>query len=148
MPENLIVSMPHCGTRFLRERLGVKHHVHTTADFNSLMKRIGKTQGGKLYTPLRHPTDVLRSWCRRHNARTFPYAEFFVGWGVLQHLYATMDLDVICVDKQEDERITDWSKVGDEDGSKAGWTLLKLDMRPLWRLPIITEHYGDSTGSN
>lgn len=52
------------------------------------------------------------------------------------------EIDVICVDKQEDSRITDWKPIGDEDASRARWELIKIDQRPMYRLPIIVEHYG------
>ena len=55
------------------------------------------------------------------------------------------DLDVICVDKQEDPRINDWSKVGDEDGSRARWQLIKIDQRPMYHLPLVMKHYGPYT---
>jgi hypothetical protein len=143
----IIVSMPHCGTRFLKERLGLKDHVHTTANWETLTQRI---RGRKIIVPLREPPAVWRSWCRRENPRMFPYANFFLGWGVLQLLDSTLSLDVIAVDLQEDERITDWRKVGDEDMSRAGWQLIKVDLRPLYRLPIIDRYYGsrDGTKSN
>lgn len=55
------------------------------------------------------------------------------------------DVDVICVDKQEDPRIKDWTPIGDDDGGRADWTLIKADLRPMNMLPIIQEHYGSST---
>jgi len=52
------------------------------------------------------------------------------------------EVDVICVDKREDPRIDDWSPIGDDDGSRAGWALIKADLRPMNNLPLVIEHYG------
>jgi len=67
-----------------------------------------------------------------------------VAWGLLQVLDSVMDLDIICVDKQQDSRITDWSKVGDGDRSRADWKLIKTDLRPVYTLPVVSRHYGHS----
>lgn len=141
-PEKLIVSVPHCGTRFLKERLGIEKHIHTTSRWDSLHKACA---GKELIVPLRNPVDVWRSWCRRNNPHMFPYAQFYLAWGALQMLDLTYSLDVICIDKQEDQRISDWGKVGDEDASRANWNLLKVDQRHLQLLPIITRHYGSKS---
>ena len=138
--DSIVVSVPHCGTRFLKERLGIADHVHTTHEWGSLLERV---DGRSIIVPLRNPVAVWRSWCRRHNPRLFPYGEFFCAWGALQTLAITRpDIDVICVDKCSDVRITDWSKVGDDDGSRAGWNLLKVDLRCLHKLPLVATHYG------
>jgi hypothetical protein len=120
--------------------LGIEYHVHTHFDWKTLVERIeGKK---KIFVPLRRPETVWRSWCRRHNPRVFPYASFFLSWATLQMVANKFEVDVICIDKKEDPRITDWSPVGGDDGSHAGWKLHKTDLRPLFNLPIVFEHYG------
>jgi len=57
-------------------------------------------------------------------------------------LNTVIDIDVICGDKQEDPRITDWGKVGDTDPSRVGWQLLRDDMRAVYKLTLINDHYG------
>jgi hypothetical protein len=52
------------------------------------------------------------------------------------------EVDFICIDKCNDPRITDWSKVGDDDGSHSHWKLHKTDLRPLYKLPFVQRHYG------
>lgn len=138
-PDPIIVSVPHCGTRFLMNRLGINDHIHTMASWDSLLRRI---EGRKVYVPLRNPPDVWRSWCRRHQPQIFPYGQFFLSWGCLQMLDSIRDVDIICVDHRTDPRIDDWGKVGDEDASKVGWQLIKTDLRPLYRLPIVEKYYG------
>lgn len=138
-PDRIIVSVPHCGTRFLKERLGIKQHIHTTHEWSSLVKRL---EGQEIIVPLRKPDSVWRSWCRRHDRRNFPFADYYLAWGALQMVANQFEIDVICVDKQEDSRITDWKPIGDEDASRARWELIKIDQRPMYRLPIIVEHYG------
>jgi len=138
-PKRIIVSVPHCGTRFLKERLGIKEHIHTTHEWSSLVERL---EGQHIVVPLRNPDAVWRSWCRRHDQHKFPYADYYLSWAALQMVANRFDVDVICVDKQEDPRISDWRKVGDEDASRARWGLIKIDQRPLYRLPIVFENYG------
>lgn len=135
----IIVSVPHCGTRFLKERLGIEEHAHTHLDWDKLWD---KTEGRTVVVPLREPAEVFRSWCRRHDPKKFPYGEFFLAWGHLHTLDQMIDLDVICVDLCRDERITDWSKVGDDDNSRADWKLHRADLRSLHKLPIVKRHYG------
>lgn len=121
------------------DRLGVKDHIHTMANWDSLLRRI---TGRKVYVPMRNPPDVWRSWCRRHNPKNFPYGQFFLAWGCLQLLDTMAEIDIICVDHKVDPRIKDWGKVGDTDASKIGWQHLKTDLRPLYRLPIVERNYG------
>jgi hypothetical protein len=135
----IIVSVPHSGTRFLIERLGIEDHVHTHIAWDTLWER---TEGRSIVVPLRSPVDIFRSWCRRHDPKSFPFGEFFMAWGFLHALDQMVDLDVICVDHCADPRITDWSKVGDGDGSRADWKLHKVDLRALYKLPIVHRHYG------
>jgi hypothetical protein len=135
----IIVSVPHTGTRFLQQRLGLQEHIHTLSSWDSLLRKLA---GRKVYIPLRNPPDVWRSWCRRHNPKIFPYGQFFLAWGCLQMIAEQMEVDVICVDHKTDPRINDWGKVGDQDNSKVGWQLLKTDLRPLYRLPLVDKYYG------
>jgi len=137
----IILSVPHTGTRFLRERLGVEDHIHLVDPWSEVWTRI---MGRHIIVPLRAPVDSWRSWCRRHDPDNFPYAQWMVAWGLLQVLDSVMDLDIICVDKQQDSRITDWSKVGDGDRSRADWKLIKTDLRPVYTLPVVSRHYGHS----
>ena len=131
----IIVSVPHCGTRFLKERLGIEDHVHTNESWDKIWEL---TEGRSLIVPLRSPSMVWRSWCRRNNPEKFPYAEFFMAWGNLHALDQMCELDVICIDNQEDTRITDWTAVGDGDGGD--WKLIKTDLRPLYKMPIVVRN--------
>lgn len=135
----IIVSVPHTGTRFLKERLGIEDHVHTNLAWDKVWER---TEGRSLIVPLRKPASVWRSWCRRNEPDKFPYASFFMAWGGLNTLDQMVDLDVICIEAQHDTRITDWSAVGDGDGSRGDWKLMDIDLRQLYKLPIVDRYYG------
>lgn len=139
-PDPIIASIPYSGTRFLKERLGVDDHVHFTLDWGRVW---GNTEGRSIIVPLRQPVEMWRSWCRRHDPKNFPYEQWFLAWGKLHALDQMTDLDVICVDKQDDHRITDWSKVGHDDNSRADWQLKKVDLREVYALPIVHRHYGN-----
>lgn len=137
----IIVSIPHSGTRFLKKRLGIEEHVHTHTNWNTLLKRV---RGRTIISPLRNPDAVWRSWCRRRNVELdkFPLIEFAAGWYVMHTLAQMFEVDFIPVDKQEDRRIRDWSKVGDRDESAALWKAHRIDLRALYKLPYVQEHYG------
>lgn len=134
----IIASIPHSGTRFLKRRLGIDEHIHIGPDWYVLLE---KTQDREIVVPLRSPSDIWRSWCRRNAPDKFPYSQFFVAWGCLHALDQMLELDVVCIDKRDDPRITDWSEVGCEDAGVAAWKLLKVDLRPLYELPIVKRHY-------
>lgn len=137
----IIVSVPHSGTRFLKKRLEVSEHEHANANWLKLWEKV---EGRHIIVPLRKPADVWRSWCRRwpDDAVLNWAAGFFVSWTVLHALDQLCELDVICIDKCQDPRITDWQAVGDKDNGAAGWKLHKVDLRPLYKLPIVNRHYG------
>ena len=100
-----------------------------------------RLEGRSPVVPMREPADVFRSWCRRHDPKSFPYGEFFMAWGQLHALDQMIDLDVICIDQCRDTRITDWQPVGQGDNSRADWKLLKVDLRALHKLPIVERNY-------
>lgn len=137
-PDPIIVSVPHSGTRFLKRRLDIEDHIHIGPDWDILLERV---RDRHIVVPLRSPSDIWRSWCRRNTAEKFPYSQFFVAWGCLHALDQLCELDVICIDKREDQRISDWSEVGNEDAGVANWKLLKVDLRPLYEVPIVKRHY-------
>lgn len=140
MTPDIIVSVPHSGTRFLKERLSIAHHCHTHTNWRKLYEEI---QGKHIIVPLRRPDEVWRSWCRRRDPDSVLMwvGAFFQGWCILHTLDQMYELDFICIDKQEDLRISDWSKVGDGDENGPRWKLLKVDLRPLYKLPFVQEHY-------
>lgn len=144
--EPIIVSIPHTGTRFLCERLGVEKRVHTHSKWESLYSQV---EGKHIIAPLRNPPDVWESWARRknppgteHSAKMepFPYATFFSAWYNMHTLDMMFDVDFICVDKCEDHRITDWSPVG--HGDKGTVVRPATELRPLYYLPFVRRHYG------
>ena len=64
---------------------------------------------------------------------------FIRSWMQMHTLDMMCDIDFICVDKQEDPRIKDWSPVGDTD---PGETVHDLDVDFLYELPFVKHHYG------
>lgn len=134
----IIISVPHSGTRFLKDRLKVTEHIHTNLNWEALMEKI---DGRPLIAPMRKPTEVWRSWCRRRNPEEdFPYLSFAMSYGVMHTLDQLFDIDFICLETQSDPRITDWRSVGDQDYGP--WELRKLDLRPIYKLPFVQRYYG------
>ena len=140
MTSEIIVSVPHSGTRFLQERLGVEKYVHTTDNWVHLHKRV---LNKKIIVPLRRPHKVWRSWCRRRPDKNplIWSPHYFAAYYILHTLDQMYDLDFICVDKQDDPRITDWSPVGESDASHAGWKLHEVDLRVLYKIPYVHKYY-------
>jgi hypothetical protein len=68
--------------------------------------------------------------------------QFFVAFAVMHTLDQLHDIDFICVDKQNDPRIDDWSTVGHNDGDHAHWKLHDIDLRILYKLPFVERFYG------
>ena len=68
-----------------------------------------------------------------------------MAWGCLQAVANMFEVDVICVDKQQDARINDWAPIGNEDASRARWELIKTDQRAMFNLPLVRQHYGPYT---
>lgn len=133
--EPIIVSIPHTGTRFLQERLGVEKSVHTISKWSSLYHQV---EGKQIIAPLRHPNNVWGSWARRKKD-PFPYAEFFSAWYLMHTLDMLFDVDFICLDKRDDPRITDWTPLGHDGPGPYGLPLIEL--RPLFFLPFVNRHY-------
>lgn len=134
------MSIPHTGTRFLKERLGIEDHVHTNINWAALTTKI---HNRKIIAPLRRPNTCWRSWCRRRDdgevLRWAPH--FFASWYIMHTLDQLYDIDYICVDKRDDPRIEDWKEVGNEDQDHAGWVLHKVDLRVLYKIPFVNRHY-------
>ena len=135
--KQIVASVPHTGTRFLVDRfdLDMEEHVHTHWEWERQMALI---EGHDLLVPLRNPVDVWGSWCRRNEAIVFPYGEFFMAWNGLHLLDTMFELDVICVDKMTDPRISDWGKVGEYERFAPP---LPIDLRSVYNLPIVKRHY-------
>jgi len=144
--EPIILSVPHTGTRFLKERLGIEHHVHANSGWQGMFEFCQDREA--IYVPLRRPHEVWRSWCRRHYGRD-PLewvGHFMAGWFHINALEQLFELDFIAVDRPGDPRISDWSRVGKYDGRPTDWKLHKVDLRILYTLPYIKRHYGEHTG--
>lgn len=133
----MILSVPHSGTRFLKDRLGDPDHAHTHWGWDRISTALAACDCPPI-VPLRSPADVWNSWCRR-NPDNFPYCEFFLAWGQLHALDMMMELDVICIDRQDDPRIDDWTPTGVYD---AGQGILPIDLRSLHNLPIVERYFG------
>lgn len=141
MTPKIIVSVPHTGTRFLQDRLGVEKYVHTHSNWVHLHERIHDKQ---IIAPLRKPKDVWRSWCRRRDGGqdVLDWAQhFFAAWYVLHTIDQLYDVDFICVDKRDDERIEDWSSVGEDEKSHPLWKHHRADLRVIYKIPFVHRHY-------
>ena len=135
--EKVVFSIPHTGTRFLMERLGVGLHTHSTMKWSNVANYLS---GKQVIVPLRRPEEVWVSWCNRYGARDFPYGWFFLAWAGLARADEMFALDVICIDKKEDPRITDWERVGHESPRTKDCELT-TDLKMLWRYPIVSRNY-------
>jgi len=130
----VIVSVQHSGSRFLAERLGVdkSHIVHTYTELSQVVTDI---QGRDILSPIRHPQSVWESWCKRGRV---DYATFMYSFFTLGALASMCHVDFIAVDKQQDSRIKDWSKVSSDDREVK---CPSVDLNPLKMIPFVREFY-------
>lgn len=130
----VVVSVQHTGSRFLCERLGIHTNdiIHTNQPLTSVIEKI---DGRDIITPLRHPKDVWHSWCKRGKADS---NLFLFSWARLNTLCFLTPIDFIAVDKQEDSRITDWTKVCHNPKEAE---CPEVDLRGIMKMPFIRGHY-------
>ena len=131
---SVIVSVQHTGSRFLAERLDIdkSNIIHTFTELSQVVKDI---QGRKILSPIRRPKDVWESWCKRGRPN---YAKFMYSFFTLGALASMYPVDFIAVDKQEDSRIDDWSKVC-HDNREIECPV--VDLSPLKMIPFIRDSY-------
>lgn len=139
--DNIIVSIPHTGTRFLKERLGIDKHIHTIVDWDSLMREI---EGKYIIAPLRNPKDVwmsdVRRWLKWDAEDNV--SRFVAAWYVMHALTLFRDIDFIPVDLQQDDRITDWTPVsGELDRNNKKHP--QICLRRIYALPFVERYYGN-----
>ena len=140
--DRLIVSVPHSGTRFFRDRLNWRHHRHTFGYFDVLLKEI-EEYGGKVLIPLRHPQDVLKSWASRQKNYQYQWlSQFAIAWAYADWIARVYDAEVWQIEKQDHPLITDWTPVGDKDPKKREDESVQsiidyTDISPVFALPLI-----------
>lgn len=138
MTSDLIVSIPQTGTRFLRERLGVRDFVHTIESWEQL---VGKTEGRNIVSPLRSPAACWASSTRRWTtSRPFDTELWLHSWYMMHALSLVRDIDFIVIEKRDDPRISDWSKVGDRDEGK-NRSIPDIGLRHIYELPFVKARY-------
>ena len=133
---SVIVSVQHTGSRFLAERLNIdaSNIIHTFTELSQIVKDI---QGRNILSPVRHPQSVWESWCKRGRPN---YAMFMYSFFTLGALASIYPIDFIAVDKQQDSRINDWSKVCHDDRVAE---CPKVDLSPLKMIPFVRDNYDD-----
>lgn len=144
----IVLSVAHSGTRFLMKRLDIPDHCHTHWEWDKIMDTL---KGRKPVVAMRDPAEVWKSWCGRRNAEgqhlnkkiSYEGGVFFLSYGLLHALDQLMDMDVVCVDKQEDQRIRDWDRIGAWHQKPAD--ILPINLKPIYELPIVRRYYADSS---
>ena len=137
MEQQIIVSVPHTGSRFLQERLGISGLVHTTSDWDYILFR---TDGRQVVTPLRSPLANWLSWSKKTRNLTMQrLADWYDAWYTLHALAQIKTIDFICIEKQSDSRISNWSKVGHNEKAVHEHNLPYL--KKVYELPLVKAHY-------
>lgn len=141
----IIVSIPHTGSRFLRERLGIEEIIHTELSWREL---VNKTAGlGDLVSPLKPPMAVLKSAVRRTPPElAFDQAGWIHNWYMMHALSMIRTINFIDLLAQDDPRITDWSPVGHNDGGNRPMyddrPMPDMDLGRIYELPFVKRRYG------
>lgn len=139
--ERIIVSIPHTGTRFLKERLGIEKHIHTTITWESL---ISEVRDKEIISPLRNPCDCWKSTIRRWLQPDVPdnWFRFISAWYMMHALTLVMTVEFIPVDLKKDNKygITDWTPItGEEDRHNIVAPNVCLQM--IYELPFVKQFY-------
>ena len=138
--QEIVVSIPYSGTRFLKERLGITEHVHTIIfGWDALIR---ETEGKKLVAPLRDPKAVWESTVRRYNRwdATDNIPIFFTAWFMMHALSVIRDIEFIPVDLQISDRITDWTPIGGEE-DMCNTKCYPMCLRRIYSLPFVKQFY-------
>lgn len=139
MKTSIVISVPHSGTNFVKERMNAQLAIHTWIDWHVLYKHA--QEADHIYVPMRNPVDVHETWIRRSRMRFWrDIEEWYCAWYNLNAIVHLFDCDIIYVDKQEDPRIKDWGKVGSLPKARPDhWQEITIER--LWELPIVRDHY-------
>ncbi len=134
----IIVSIPYTGTRFLKKHLNIQESVHTYTPWTRLLELV---DGRTIIAPLRDPAKNWTSWARRWTDELLDHQirVFVQSWYTMHALTLICDVDFIPVDLQQDDRITDWTPIGDED---TGSLVYKFRTDFLYNLPFVQKYYG------
>lgn len=148
-PLPYIISIPHTGTRFLRQLLGIARrdrtcpHHHILAKSPTAHVQMANQVRRGIVVPLRDPRAVLATWIK-HKRRVSDYLK---SWELLEELDAKWPLLYLCVDHpKRDEQLahlaryfelplaTDWQPVGHSEGEP---TLPAVEWDEVYyRLPV------------
>ena len=137
---NVVVSIPYTGTRFLKTRLRILRHVHTTCSWQQITSEVADYN---IIAPLRDPKDCWDSATRRWRDLTTPFdvSRFIQGWMMMHAVTLWRQVDFIPVDLQHDKRITDWTPIGDTDPGKATRYEPAIDLKFIYELPFVKQYY-------
>ena len=138
MPNPIVVSVPNTGSRFLQDRVGINGRVHTTEEWEHLLRVV---EGHEIVTPFRSPVANWLSRSRRmREVHLHHVIQWYDHWYKLNALYLIKDMDIIVIEDQSDPRITDWSIVGHDEGRDFKHEFFP-SMTYLYDLPIVKDHY-------
>ena len=141
MTHNLIISIPHTGTRFLRDQLGIDRFIHTARSWDFIMKEI---EGKKLIAPLRSPKACWKSATRRQQkGRIFDIAKWVRSWYIMHALTLIRDIEFVIIERRTDPRVENWAKVGQNDPGD-NKSVPAIDLKPIYALPFVRPHYSIS----
>ena len=138
--EQIIVSVPYSGTRFIQERLNIAARVHTNnIEWEDLLDII---RNRRIVVPLRSPLANWLSTEKRYDTRPLTIAniaEWYDAWHKLHALSVSRPVDFICIEDQSDKRITDWSAVGHMDKPIYKYPIPPLNF--IYQLPFVKRFY-------
>lgn len=135
---DVIVSVPHSGTHFLKHHFGCES-IHANVPWHSIMRRL--PANARILVPLRKPEDVWASWGKRYEHPDL--AHFLSGWYIIHALSLVCDIDFININAQVDKRISEWTPRGIlEEYPYTPKPLPKNFRNGLYLLPYVNQHFG------
>lgn len=138
MTDRIIVSIPHTGTHFVSYRLGITDIVHSMAPWEFLLEQI---EGKRIVSPLRHPMNVWKSWCKRYaSSEGFAWQTWGFAWRTIEILDSMYEIDFIDLEERRDPRIEDWSPENMEHNFPNDIPQ-PIDFNKIFKMPFVARHY-------
>ena len=153
LDQPFILSVPHTGTRFLKDLLKAPHNHVTQANVKERIRA-----KPIVCVPLRDPRKVWESWVTRHNSGTHSpdelYFEYERNWRLLEGYDKLKHMYYLPVDHKDRELylelmarvtnkdlVTHWDPVGHEEPNKA---IPNVDLSEIYSLAVVKRFYADS----
>ncbi len=134
----IIVSIPYSGTRFVEKHLNISLRVHCkNRPYHELLQLIGTKT---IVAPIRSPLANWLSTVKREGEPTMQkIAEWYDAWYMLNSLFVSRPVHLICIEDQNDRCIDDWQPVGHIEKPVVNYPVPPMNF--IYQLPVVQRFY-------